>query len=211
VRRIVLGWALILYGVAGLVLVAAGAAIGLEVAGRIERLAAAADGTLAAASSSTRAAADAFGSVDGSLAESQASAESGGDLAREASGTFASLAATMELRILGTQPLLPLAADFETSAEQASALADTLDRVGSSLEGTRTDVASIGDELDVLALELETLRSETGAAGNGGTPPIRLFVLLLLAWMLVPALGGLLAGLTLISLRRLRPSPAADG
>ena len=207
-HRRLLGWALILYGVAGLALVIGGAGVGLEVASRIERLAAAADGTLTAASSSTRAAADAFGNVDASLAESQASAEGGADLARDASDTLASLASTMELRILGTQPLLPLAGDFATSAEQASALADTLDRVGASLEGTREDVSGIGDELLELGLQLDSLRAETGA-GDGGAPPVRLLVLLLLAWLLVPALGGLVAGLALIGVPR-RPADRTD-
>jgi hypothetical protein len=209
VRRRLLGWALVLYGVAGLLLVIGGAGIGLEVAGRVERLAAAADGTLTAASSSTRAAAEAFGNVDASLAESQASAEGGADLARDASDTLASLAGTMELRILGTQPLLPLAGDFATSAEQASALADTLDRVGASLEGTREDVGGIGDELLELGVQLDGLRAETGA-GAGDAPPVRILVLLLLAWLLVPALGGLVAGLALIGVpRRVADRPVA--
>lgn len=202
-RRRLLGWALVLYGAAGLILVFGGASIGLEIAGRVERLASAADGTLAAASSSTRTAADAFVNVDASLAESQASAESGAELARDASGTLASLAATMELRVLGTQPLLPLAGDFATSADQASALADTLDGVGASMEGTRADVAGIGDELRELAAQLDGLRAETGAE-DGGAPAVRPFVLLLLAWLLVPALGGLVAGLALIGLPRRR-------
>lgn len=204
-RRRLLAWALILYGVLGIVLVLGGAAIGLDVTSRVERLTATADGTLEAASRSIDAAADAFSNVDGSLSESQASADAAAELARDASGTMASLARAMELSVFGAQPLLPLAGEFDASAEQASLLAETLDRVGLSLGDTRTDVSTIGAELDGLGAELTALRE---ANGTGGTaPPLRLLILLLLAWLLVPAAGGLLVGLALLRFTHL-PAPA---
>ncbi len=52
-RRPLLGWALILYGLLGIALVVGGAAIGLGLASQVERLAVTADGTLAAAVRST--------------------------------------------------------------------------------------------------------------------------------------------------------------
>ena len=199
-RRPLLGWALIVYGILGLALVVIGALIGLELASRIERLAATADGTLAAAVRSTDAAADAFTNIDASLSESEASAAAAAALARDASGTLASLSAAMELSVFGAQPLLPLAGEFAASAEQASALGETLDRVGDSLGETRTDVASIGTELDGLSAELDALREANGTGGSA--PPLRLFVVLLLAWLLIPALGGLLGGLALLRVPR---------
>lgn len=202
-RRPLLAWSLILYGVLGFALILGGAMIGLELAARVERLATTADGTLAAAVRSTDAAGDAFTNVDGSLSEAETSAAAAGALARDASGTLASLARAMELSVFGAQPLLPLAGEFDASAEQASALGETLDRVGGSLGATRTDVTSIGSELDELSVQLAGLRD---ANGSGGTAPLlRPFVILLLSWLLVPAVGGLLAGLAL--LRRPRTSP----
>ena len=195
-RRRLLGWGLVLYGLAGVVLVIGGGLVGLEVAGWVERLAAAADGTLAAATASVEAASDAFANVDASLAESQASAEAGAQLSREASGTLRSLSTAMELSIFGAQPLRPLAADFETSADQASALADTLERVGSSMDDTRSDVSGIGTELDNLGVELAVLRDSTGAGGDASS--IRPLVMLLLAWLLIPALGGIIGGMALL-------------
>ncbi|MEJ7803857.1 MAG: hypothetical protein WKH68_10895, partial [Candidatus Limnocylindria bacterium] len=100
-RSRLLAWSLILYGLLGFVLVLGGAVIGLELASRIERLAATADGTLAAAVRSTDAAADGFTNVDGSLSEAEGSAEAAGALARDASGTLASLARAMELAVFG--------------------------------------------------------------------------------------------------------------
>ena len=120
-RRPLLAWSLILYGILGLGLVLSGAVIGLDVASRIERLATSADGTLAAAVRSTDAAADAFTNVDASLSESEASADAAADLARDASATLASLARAMELSVFGAQPLLPLAGEFDTSANACSA------------------------------------------------------------------------------------------
>lgn len=199
-RRRLLAWVLILYGVLGLAVVLGGAAIGLEVTARIERLTATADGTLAAAARSTDVAAAAFTNVDGSLAESQASADAAAELARDASGTFGSLSRAMGLSVFGAQPLLPLSAEFETSAEQAAALADTLDRLAMSLGDSRIDVASIGTELAGLSTELGALRDAN--ATTGPSPPLRIFVLLLLAWLLVPAAGGLLMGLALLRLAR---------
>ncbi|HYI67527.1 MAG TPA: hypothetical protein VEW95_11425 [Candidatus Limnocylindrales bacterium] len=204
-RRRLLAWVLILYGVLGLVLVVGGAAIGLDVTARIERLTATADGTLAAAARSTDVAAEAFTNVDASLTESQASADAAAELSRDASVTMASLAQAMELSVFGAQPLLPLAAEFDASAEQASALAGTLDLVAASLGDTRTDVARIGTELAGLSTELSALREANGTSETRTAPPLRIFVLLLLAWLLIPAAGGLLMGLAL-----LRPPRGSD-
>ena len=111
-RRPLLAWSLILYGILGLVLILVGAVMGLELASRIERLAATADGTLAAAARSTDAAAEAFTNVDGSLSEAETSAIAAAALARDASGTLASLAQAMELSVFGAQPLLPRSPTF---------------------------------------------------------------------------------------------------
>jgi hypothetical protein len=197
VRRPLLARGLVIYGVVGLVLTLGGAVLGLGLASRIERLAVTADDTLAAAVRSTDAAADAFTNVDASLSEAEASADAAASLARDASGTLASLARSMELSVFGAQPLLPLAGEFEASADQAAALGETLDRVSGSLGDTRTDVSRIGTELESLGAELAALR---GASGNdaASAPPLTAFVLLLLAWLLVPAVGGLLGGIALL-------------
>lgn len=193
-----LAWALIVYGVLGLALAITGAAVGLDMAGRVERLAGDADGTLAAAARATRAAADSFDNVDASLTNAEDSAVAAAALARDASGTLRSLAVAMDLTIFGSRPLLPLAEEFTTSADQASTLAETLDAVGGSLGDTRTDTAVVGTQLGLLADRLEAV----GGPGAGDAPPVRLFVGILLVWLLLPALGSLVVGLAL--LRRTR-------
>lgn len=194
--RRALGWVLVIYGLLGLMLVAGGAPTGLALAGTVERLSISADGSLRAAIRSTQATADAFVNADFSLAEAESSADAAAALARDASGTLGSLALAMEISVFGAQPLLPLAAEFDDSAEQASALAETLDGVASSMGDTRVDVAGIGAELEILSDELDTLREASG--GGASAPPIRLFVFLLLGWLLVPAIGGILGGLALL-------------
>lgn len=209
--RRVLAWVLVLYGIAGLALTVTGAAIGLDAATRLERLASDADGTLVAAAEATRAAAESFTNVDASLADAQESASAASSLALDASGTLRSLALAMQLNILGTRPLQPLAAEFETSAEQADALAETLGSVGGSLGDTRTDLILVGAELDTLGDRIERLRGtdETSAA-----PSLRLFVILLVIWLVLPAVASLVTGLAM--LRRppvvvARPGGVGDG
>ena len=202
--RRLLGWSLVLYGLLGLAIVLGGAVVGLDVAARVERLASAAGGTLDAAARSTEAAGDAFTNVDASLADSQESAEGAADLALEASGTLDSLARAMELSVFGAQPLLPLASEFAASADQAASLAETLDRVAASLDETRGDVSGIGVQLDRLATQLAVLQESSGAGGTA--PPVRPLVILLLAWLLVPAVGGVIGGLAVLRLAR---APAA--
>lgn len=198
-----MAWALIVYGVLGLLLVIGGAVIGLDAAVRIERLTVTAGGTLDAAARSTRAAAESFTSIDSSLSEAGASADAAAVLAREAGATLDSLALAMQLSVFGAQPLISLADEFANSADQAVGLAEQLDTVGGSLGDTRTDVAVIGVELETLSRELEALQGsgETGA----GSPPLRLMIGLLLAWLAVPAIGAIMFGLAL--LRGTRPLP----
>jgi len=191
-----LGWALLAYGITGLALVVVGAIGGLEMAGRVEDLAVQADTTLAAAERATQATADSFTGVDDSLAEGEASTVAAAVLAREASLTLDSLANAMSLSILGTRPLEPLAADFAASADQASALADTLEGVGDSLADTRDDMILIGSQLDQLANELGALRD--AGSTDGAAPPIRLFVMMVLAWLALQAVGALIGGMALL-------------
>lgn len=190
------GWALIAYGIAGVLLLLVGAVAGMDAAARIERTAVVAGGSLAAAARATRAAADSFTSIDGSLAEAQSSADTAANLSRDASATLDSLASAMGISIFGSQPLAPLAVEFSTSADQADQLGDTLDSVSGSMSETRTDVAVIGVELDALSDQLETLQAATDTGGT--SPPLRLFIGLLLVWLAIPAIGALVYGFVLV-------------
>jgi hypothetical protein len=196
ISRRTTGRLLIAYAILGFVLVAFGAFTGLELAAQVERLSGTADQALSAAARATEAAADSFTSVDGSLGDAQTSADAAAGLAREAAGSLRSLAAAMDVSILGTQPLQGLAVAFEANADQADALAGTLDTVGGSLGDTRTEVARIGPELSSLSEELRTLGTEPEAAA--AAPGLRMFVVLLLVWLVMQAFASLVAGLVLL-------------
>jgi hypothetical protein len=200
VRRVTgrrwLGWGLIAYGLVGVAMIMAGSLIGLAAADRVERLVTDADSALTAAASATRAAADSFDGVDDSLTAATDSSAAAAALARRSQETLDSLAAAMEVSILGARPLLSLAADFADSAVLAGDLADTLDGVQQSLGSTQADVATIGAELDVLADELDDLGSVTGL--DEGAPPVRIFVVLLLLWLGVQVVAAFVGGIVLL-------------
>lgn len=206
-RRRGLAWALIAYGVAGIVLLVVTAVVGLGMAARLELLMADADETLAAASRSVDAAAASFTGIDSSLTEAEASAEDAAGLARRASGTLDALGAAMQLSIFGAQPLLPLAGEFSASADLASELAGRLDAVGSSLADTRDDVGDIGTELDVLGRELAQLGDSTA---SDSAPPLRVLGALLLLWLALPAVAALVSGGILLATSR-RPAGLSVG
>lgn len=191
-----LGWGLIAYGLVGVAMIVAGSLIGLAAADRVERVVTDAEAALTAASSATRAAADSFDGVDDSLTGANESSAAAAALARRTQQTLDNLADAMEVSILGAQPLLPLAADFADSAVLAGDLADTLDGVQESLGSTQTDVAAIGAELDALASELEGLGDV--AQLEGGVPPIRIFVGLLLVWLGVQVVAAFVGGVILL-------------
>jgi hypothetical protein len=206
VGRATLGWGLVAYGVAGLVLSIVGFTFGLDAAGQLERLASATDTTLEAAARSTAAAADSFDSIDASLVNAESSVAQAATLSADAGATLAELSAAMNLTIFGAQPLATLADEFADSADQAEALAATLQTSAASVTDVRGDAEAIGAELATLAGELEALRSSVPA----NPVPVRGLVALLVAYLTLPAVAALVAGsLVLRAERAARLAPPA--
>jgi len=104
----------------------------------------------------------------------------------------------MNLSVFGAQPLRPLADEFADAADQAAALATTLTTTAGSVTDVRTDATAIGTELEGLADELHALR--------GSVPPdpvpIRGLVALLIAYLTLPAVAALVAGLLTLRAQR---------
>ena len=208
-RRRALAAGLIAYGLLGLALVILALPISLDLAGRVERLAASADGTLRAASASASAAAEALDGLDQGIGQSAASSSAAARLARDAGATLDSLAGAMQLSIFGAQPLLPLADDFATSADQAVELSEQLDRITDSLTISQGDLGVLHAEVDALAVELTELRGAT-TERPAGAPPLTAVGVVLLAWLAVPALASLAAGLWLLRRAPRSESPRAE-
>ena len=197
--RSTLAWGLVAYGLLGLALSIIGFTYGLDAAGQIERMAEATGTTLEAAARSTSAAADSFDSIDGSLVNAGESISQAATLSADAGATLDELSAAMNLSIFGAQPLAPLADEFADAAAQADELASTLTTSASSVSDVRTDAASVGAELDGLATELEELRDSVPDT----SVPVRGLVALLLAYLTLPAVAALVAGLLLLRAQRM--------
>jgi len=197
--RSTLAWGLVAYGLLGLALSVVGFTYGLDAAGQIERLAEATGTTLDAAARSTSAAADSFDSIDGSLVDAGESISQAATLSADAGATLDQLSVAMNLSIFGAQPLAPLADEFAEAAAQADQLASTLTTSAGSVSDVRTDAASVGAELDGLARELETLRDSVPDT----SVPVRGLVALLLAYLTLPAVAALIAGLLLLRAQRM--------
>jgi hypothetical protein len=198
------GWALAVYGVVSLVLLAVAGVLAMDVASRVERLMGGADRTLLAAVRTVDAAADAFRGTDASLAQGQASAERAATLSREAATSMTAIAEAMRVSIFGAQPLLALEDDFTRSAEQAVALSTELDGVAASLGSSRGDLETVADRMSTLATELGSLRGSGG--GTADPPPVRPLLLVLLGWLALLPIGALFAAGWL--LRSSRPTRA---
>jgi hypothetical protein len=204
--RSTLAWGLVAYGLLGLALSIVGFTFGLDAAGQLERLAATTDTTLEAAARSTAAAADSFDSIDTSLVSAEGSIGQAATLSADAGATLDALSAAMNLSIFGAQPLQPLSDEFADAADQAEALAATLERSSGSVSKVRADADAIGVELQALAGELEALRDSVPS----NPVPIRGLVALLLAYLTLPALAALVAGsLMLRAQRAAREAPPA--
>jgi len=182
-----LGW-----GIVGILLVGVGLTIGTDVAARAESLFSSSDRALVAASGSTRQAAEALDGVGIGIGQAQASSLRAAALADDASATLDALAASMSLSIFGSQPFLPLAANFTDSASEAAALSDELEAMGGSLETTSGDTGLLAAELRELATVLDD-STETAPA-----PPLRLALLVVLVWIALPTIGALVVGAQLV-------------
>ncbi len=196
--RSTLAWGLVAYGVAGVVLSIVGFTFGLDAAGQLERLAAATDTTLEAAARSTAAAAESFDSIDTSLVNAEGSIAQAATLSADAGATLDSLSVAMNLSVFGAQPLAPLADEFADAADQADELAETLATTASSVSEVQVDATAIGVELENLATELEALRGSV----PDNPVPIRGLVALLIAYLTLPAVAALVAGVLLLRAQR---------
>jgi hypothetical protein len=189
-----LGWLLLLYAMIGAGLVLASVVVGGPMVARLDRLATSASGSMDAAARAADAAADAFTGFDASLIEARRSTEEAAMLSRDASGTMRSLSDAMSISVLGSQPLLSLADDFATSADQLRRMGDNLEGIGTALTTNQAQVAEVGMELRLFADQLGDLRGGVADEMAGASPPLSWLFYGFLAWQLLPigaaAVGG---------------------
>jgi hypothetical protein len=181
-----LAWLLAAYAAIGIVLVLAALLVGGPLVARLDRVTTSASDTMTAAASAARAAADAFDGFDTSVEQARTSADDAAGLSRETATTLDALATAMGIEFLGAQPLLPLAGQFERSADQMRELGDNLEGIGAALSANRTDIATVGVEMRVLADEMEAFEGRVAAEPVAGGLPLSWLYYGFLLWQLLP-------------------------
>jgi len=193
-----LAWLLIAYAVLGILLVIAALVIGAPLVARVDRLTAAATGSMDAAAGAASSAASSFDGFDASLADAQRSTQQAATLSRSSATTLDALADAMSINVLGSQPFLPLAANFRTTAGQLRDLGDGMGGIGQALADNRADMADVGVQLHELASELDALRGHVAAERGGAAPPLSWLFYGFLAWQLLPILAAGIGGRLLL-------------
>lgn len=181
-----LAWLLAAYAAIGIVLVLAALLVGGPLVSRLDRVTTSATDTMSAAASAARAAAEAFDGFDTSVEQARSSADDAAGLSRETATTLDALATAMSIEFLGAQPLLPLAGQFQRSADQMRELGDNLERIGAALSANRTDIAAVGVEMRVLADEMEAFEGRVAAERVTGGLPLSWLYYGFLLWQLLP-------------------------
>jgi hypothetical protein len=230
-----IGWALVGYGVTGLMLLAATLLLVLASLGTMEQLA----GTLSddgpdsvgarldAATTSLQEAELAISSFESTLVATSGAAGSGEQLGRRLAGSLRQLAFALDVPILGTRPFAALGGEFNAVADDADALADDLALTSGALDENREALDRMRAELARLRGELVAMRAGFAGPepGGGGLQPgdpdpppealvpaaeaftmSRLLLGALLLWLAIPALIALVVGIQ----RLRRPHPVID-
>ena len=184
-RRRAMGLALVGYGVAGALLLAAAAlSVGpsVETIEALARSSADVRATLAA----TR---DGFGT---SLVEGRQSAERAASSARSSAAAAGQLAQAMSLSIFGQQPFRTIAAGFAQQSADLETLARELDDLGTALGRNEADVRDLRDHIGALHARTSVLASSPVVAGVDRIAPL---AYALLGWLALQALAALWLGI----------------
>ena len=195
------GWALIAYGLAGILLLLIAFAVASGPLGTAQRLLVSLDGTLHAAADTARSTSTALDSVDSGLGEAQRGTADASTLVADAAATSGRLASAMGLTIFGAQPLIGLSDDFEAIQTQLTGLSANLDAVSGAMATSSDDLDDVRIDVARLATEIERVRDTTGTDA-GGTGSIGLAVGVLLAWLALPAIAALIGGAALLRIGR---------
>lgn len=201
------GSVLILYGIAGVVLLGA---IGWniarplddirEMAGSVTDQRDAALDALDRATETIDQTAAGVRGMEGSLLEAHGATQRAAGLSRGVALSMYTLRDQMQLTIFGVQPLIGLAPGFEQSGVQLDLLAEDVDAISVALDANREDALAVAAGLDELGLSMGRLR-EAVASGPDVTEmvdelePIQLALLALIGWLLLAAVGCILGGL----------------
>jgi hypothetical protein len=197
------GGALLGFGLAGLIVLAGTAAVIVGTLGPIEAAANDVDRQrvelvelLDSASDALRQAADGAGNAGASLTQSATAARDGAALAARMAEAFDGLTVISDLDVFGTRPFAELGASFAEVATRARSLTDNLASTADALETNEADARRSAGDLRDLADRLGELQATLAtdpaepetAAAFGAIALVRIVLLGLIAWLLVPAI-----------------------
>ena len=119
----------------------------------------------------------------------------------------------MGVSILGAQPLAGLAGSFDTSGQNLDALGDDIAAIGAALDANRADTTITSQNLTALADSVHDLTTsvQDGPAASISTrtlDTVRFAVYAVTGWLVVFAIGCLVVGIYLLYASR-RRSPAS--
>ncbi len=210
-HRRAIGVGLTAYGLAGLVagtlVVGAMAAVGSGLEPTLESIDRQRDAIVASVEHS----ATALDHVATLAEDAAVGAGQAADIASQSANVCLRLAATLSrladtfgsFAILGNQPFAPLAEDATQVAAQLRGIALDLDALGISMSrvarqipALSAEVRALSDDLDTLATELASF--EVSADAAAAFRWLMVGIVVLVAWLLVPAVVSLVAGILLL-------------
>lgn len=135
-----------------------------------------------------------LGGVGASVVEGRRAAEDAGIAVREIAATTEQLAQGMSLSIFGAQPFLPIAEGFRRQTHSLEQLATDLDALTTSLRRNESDVAALRASAVVLRDRVDSVVPASAVPASS----LRPLIYALLAWLALPAIGAIGAGVWLI-------------
>jgi len=216
-RLRVLGAALALYGIVGIivfVVVAFGVARPLDRARQLSQSVdterAALVQSLTQAETTIRQMSTGVGGMDTSLGDAKAAIDRASTISHGVATSMYGLRDAMNISILGAQPLAGLSGSFDTSGQNLDALGDDIGSIGTALDANRTDAVTTAQDLTDLADSVHTLTGTVEAGpsvtiSSSTLDAIKLAIYAIAAWLVLFAVGCLAAGLYLLNLSR-RPA-----
>lgn len=201
-RRRRLGYGLLAFGLSGLVLLLAAAALVFgslaavdDAATGFERQRAELLAMLGPASSAMDRAATSATNAGASLTSSAEAADQAAVLTTRLASSFEGLASLSSFEIFGSRPFAGLAGEFTQVGADARTLSTDLTSTAAALRTNVADTFAVAADLRTLATQLDELESSLGArdgaAGLGSASAAlnaaRIVLVGLLAWLAVPA------------------------
>jgi hypothetical protein len=214
-RRRRIAWAFIAYGVVGLLITVASLATVVSALPAIDALDRQRADIVRWLDLATKGIGDAelgMAHAGASLGSAAVSARSAATLSDDLATSMASLRDASGVSVLGSQPFGSLADDFDRVAVRSRALSSSMIALAGSLDADTADFATVSADAAALRLQIADLRDAVADNGSGGfgAPLGRVFaiVLLLLAWLALPAAASVVVGA--LWLRELAGGPSAS-